>query len=328
MRIGRILFALCLAWIVMDAAVLLSGPDPSSKRSMAWQTDFSQAWAEARRLQRPMVIHFHAHWCAPCRRMERDVLHSREILQRLGTNFIGVKVDSDRHPVLVRKFRVQSLPCDVFVDPEGRILSRTTGYQNKSRYLARLGRVESRFAQSRKIQIAKDDKFAPGRTVRPKKPGLAVGQRNAKQKQPANDPSNNSVPVDNSRSPRRVELPVGLNAYSPVSLSKWRKWHKGKKQLAATYQGIVYHLASPAELREFQNDPARFAPRLLGCDPVVLWETDRAVAGSTHYGAFFDNELFLFVSAESRKRFKQNPLRFTRTRHVLRVEQIERTRLR
>ena len=107
-----------------------------------------------------------------------------------------------------------------------------------------------------------------------------------------------------------------------------KKWIKGKKEFSHTYQDVVFYLANAEELGKFQEDAGRFAPQLLGCDPVVLWNSDRAVLGNTQYGAYFDNELYLFDSAQSRKRFKENPLRYTRTRHVLRVDRIDVTRLR
>ena len=83
-----------------------------------------------------------------------------------------------------------------------------------------------------------------------------------------------------------------------------------------------------AELVEFRNNPESFAPKLLGCDPVILWETDRAVAGSVEYGAFFDGELYLFKTEERRKQFKANPSRFNRLQHALKADQIEQTVMR
>ncbi len=328
MRIDWIVFALSFVWIVLDGANLLPASSVTKKQPSLWRTEFSEAWTEARELQRPLVIHFYANRCAPCRRMERDVLDSRKILQQLETSFVGVKIDCERHPVLVRKFRVASLPSDVVLDPEGRILSRTTGYQNTSRYLARLGRVEVRFAQSRKFKVTMDDKFSSAEKSNPREHDVAVVQGGNTRKLNDQDSSSASVPLKQLQGPNQVKLSVGLDAFSPVSLSKLRTWRKGKKQLAATYQGIVYYMATIAELREFEGDAPQFVPRLQGCDPVVMWNSDCAVPGSTQFCAFFDNQLFLFVSAESRERFKKNPLRYTRTRHVLQVDQIERTRQR
>jgi YHS domain-containing protein len=115
---------------------------------------------------------------------------------------------------------------------------------------------------------------------------------------------------------------VGLDGYSPIVLMEERKWIKGKSGLVHTYQGVTYRFQSEAELRRFADDPARFAPRLLGCDPVELWLSDRALRGNTRFGAYFDGQLYLFLTHENRETFKDNPLRYTETRHVLKTSDI------
>jgi YHS domain-containing protein len=122
------------------------------------------------------------------------------------------------------------------------------------------------------------------------------------------------------------KITLGLDGYSPVALSKSRQWVRGKQEFAFNWQDVTYWMTSAEELREFEKNPRQFAPRLLGCDPVILWQTDRAIAGSTQFGAFFDGELYLFSTQDSRDQFKQNPIRYTQTRHVLRPEQVTRLR--
>jgi YHS domain-containing protein len=68
-------------------------------------------------------------------------------------------------------------------------------------------------------------------------------------------------------------------------------------------------------------------PRLLGCDPVVLYRTDRAMSGSTEFGAYFDGGLYLFTAPETRTEFKEHPMRYTRTRHVLRPDDFGGTKI-
>ena len=121
---------------------------------------------------------------------------------------------------------------------------------------------------------------------------------------------------------------VGLSGYSPISLRKHRKWVKGERKYAGQFKGILYYMVDEAELEQFNSDPEKYAPRLLGCDPVVLAETDRAIPGSTRFAAFFGEELYGFVSSATRDRFKQNPQKYVKTRHVLRLEQLEGTALR
>ena len=113
-----------------------------------------------------------------------------------------------------------------------------------------------------------------------------------------------------------------MDGYSPVSLHAQKKWVRGLPRFAHKYHGVNYWLSSAAELKLFRENPRKYAPRLLGCDPVVLNQDDRAVPGKIDFGAFFDGELFFFVSAKSRERFRRNPLLFIQTRHVLRIEHI------
>jgi YHS domain-containing protein len=82
-------------------------------------------------------------------------------------------------------------------------------------------------------------------------------------------------------------------------------------------------MASVEEQQEFNENPTRYAPRFLGCDPVIVYQSDRAVLGSTKFGAFYDDELYLFVSNDNRQAFKANPDQYIRTRVVLRADQIE-----
>jgi thiol:disulfide interchange protein len=92
----------------------------SAKADSGWMKDFDTAQSESQRLNRPLLIHFHADWCVPCRRMDRDVLSSPELAEQFQQAFVGVKVDADQHPELLKRFGVRSLPADVVVSPDGK----------------------------------------------------------------------------------------------------------------------------------------------------------------------------------------------------------------
>lgn len=282
-----------------------------------WLTDFAQAQKAARTAERPLLIHFHADWCAPCRKMERETLSTRALAAQVAGNFVLVKIDVDKHPDLAKRFGVKSLPSDLFVDPGGRILSRNVGYRTQRRYLALVARMDADFRAAVKVRAArsKRQKTAASQTKKktaPAERGLSAAkqQKHSAARRPHAPPA------------RKL---IGLDGYSPVALHRRREWKEGRAQFARDFQGITYWMADAAELRDFDSNPRQYAPQLLGCDPVVLNETDRAVPGRIDYGAFFDGRLFFFVSAASRAKFRRNPLRYTRTRHVLRVDQIEGT---
>jgi len=128
--------------------------------------------------------------------------------------------------------------------------------------------------------------------------------------------------------PHSPDTLIGLDGYSPVAIKNRRTWTRGRRDLSAVWQGVIYYFASEKELRAFRRAPHRYAPRMLGCDPVVLWEDDRAVQGDVRFGAFYAGDLFLFSSSGSRNRFKRNPDRYVQVRHVLNPAEITGKRLR
>jgi YHS domain-containing protein len=295
MRRGGILCGVVCVWA---CAIGYAQPAAPAAKPAGWRHDFEQAQAEAKRLKRPLVVHFSADWCGPCRRMERDVFRTPEFLRQLDGRFVAVKVDADQRPDLVEQFGVRGLPTDLFIDPDGRVLAQSTGYVGRGDYLSQMARIDARFDAASRTHIARSQAGAP----------------------PATLPSRREPLVQNSSSPRVI----GLEGYSPISLWNWREWRKGSPEFAAAYRGVTFHMTTAEERRQFAADPEQYVPKLLGCDPVLIAETERAISGSTKFGAYYNGELYLFASAENRDRFKQAPHRFTRTRHAVRVDEIER----
>lgn len=298
---------ICLGVMAVDAGPTWAA-DPADGH---WYKEVERAVAAAKRTQLPLLVHVSASWCGPCRRMDREFLEKPTMLGQLGTRFIGLKLDADRHEELLEKLSVRSVPTDLIVDTQGNIISRSEGYQDQKTYFSRLARIEAVFKRSQTSRIARDraDSQSSGNPQRNETPVP----------RPRPDESRTTTPS----SPKPARRLVGLDGFSPIALYKFRRWERGEPRFAAEYKGIVYYLSSAVERREFEESPGRYAPRLLGCDPVILEKSDRAIAGSTKFGAYFDDELYLFTGAESRARFKQNPLQYVRTRHVLRVDEIE-----
>ena len=346
MNVRKAALSLCLVGLVTWATPCSAAPTvtkptgtkPTVKKIKLWRTDFAQAEKDAKSLDRPMLIHFHAAWCGPCKQMDAEILNSVELARQVENRFIMVKVDSDRHHDLVERFDVQSLPTDIIVEPDGRLIARSEAYQSPSNYLAHIARAEARWTQAQNLRIAKTR--APANTAVPATPfGKAPDAPTPKPNvpKPGNDNIATSKMPDDGGTAAKPSLPssaapagrtVGLDGFSPVSLAVHRKWVKGDARYGAEYKGVVYHMASTDEQAAFNLHPDRYTPRLLGCDPVLLWKTDRAFRGNTQYGAFYNGELFLFVSPESRTEFKAKPERYTRARHVLRPDQIENANLR
>ncbi|HEV7998521.1 MAG TPA: thioredoxin family protein [Planctomycetaceae bacterium] len=298
--------------------------------SPTWRHDFHAAEAEAKRLNRPLLVHFHAKWCGPCQTMNREVLSDPAVLGQLGSTVIAVKIDSDEHPDLVARFGIDKLPTDIFLDPSGYVLDRSSGMSDREQYMSLIARADSRFAQTHRAHIALQTK-----PVMREPASLARATPGPIAPNPIRRPPQDRPLIAGTTPPGNLKLSpskhpfaaVGLRGFSPVSLVADRKWMRGNDRWACDYEGITYYMNSAEELKQFKDGADRFAPQVLGCDPVILDITDRAVSGDIRYAAFFDGELYLFVSEKSRQAFREDPDRFVRTKHVLKIDDLEDKRL-
>ena len=259
-----------VAVVVLGCLLLTDGVSAAEKPSQRrpglqtaarfWSHDVGQSVKLSKRLDRPLLIHFFASWCGPCKQMEATVLDTSALKRRLAGRVVAVKVDFDRDRATAARYGVRLLPTDVLVSPDGKVLARTTGGQGLRSYLATFDGAASRYRGGRKPRL-------------------------------------------------------GLEGYSPVSLLLRKRWHRGHQRFAARVGDVEYRMASVEELKQFRSQPHRFAPGFAGCDPVLLAETRKRVAGSIHCAAFFGGALYLFKDDQTRSRFRKDPNRYaTRSR--------------
>jgi YHS domain-containing protein/thiol-disulfide isomerase/thioredoxin len=309
------------ALLLIVPATFLAGQaltPPASPATGRWLTDYAQAKAESRRLNMPLLVHFSAAWCGPCQVMERETLNSPAVLAVFGQDVVGVKLDFDRDRGLADAFRVKSIPADVVVAPDGKILGRHSGKQKSGPYTAALKHWGGQFerppaqppAAAQPLMATSAQPFAAGPELQSQP---ASPQRRVNQPQRLGPPGSAGQPPGQDVTPELPPL-IGLDGYSPVQITAHRQWVNGQREFAAIWQGVVYYLTSKEERDLFIASPHKYAPRLLGCDPVSLAESGRAIQGSVECGAFYDSHLYLFENQDSRTRFKRAPEHFLTSR--------------
>lgn len=268
-----------------------------SHSGSCWGSDYAAAQARARQSGKPVLLHFYATYCPPCKKMEAETLHTREVMDLLSEDYESVLINAPKQPDLAERFNVQKWPTDVFVSPDGRVLGTAEGYVSKQQYVSMLN--------------SKASSFRVARQARERERRLAA-KMVEQQKREAEEP----IVSDH--------VQLALEGFCPVTLWRSRAWKNGDTNLTYEFEGEVYTFAGQEELDDFKADPTRYAPRYRGCDPVLLSETELEIVGSTKYGAYFNGELFLFKSLESRKRFKQDPSLFTSVKQAKREPKLSR----
>ena len=94
-----------------------------------WRPWGAEAFAQAAKLNRPVLLDVGATWCAFCELMDKESYTNPELAKFINENFVAVKVDYDADAKLsARLQRAQAyinvpsgLPLTAFVTPDGRL---------------------------------------------------------------------------------------------------------------------------------------------------------------------------------------------------------------
>jgi thioredoxin-like negative regulator of GroEL/YHS domain-containing protein len=95
----------------------------------------------AARTNRLVLVHFWAPWCKPCLQLEKDVFSRPEVARALEANFVMVKLNVDETPATARLYGVSSMPTDVIISPNGRLVSQMQSPPTAGQYIAQMNRA-------------------------------------------------------------------------------------------------------------------------------------------------------------------------------------------
>ena len=92
---------LCLG---LGWACLAGGPALAAPGGIEWRSDLRSAQSEAWAQGRPLWIQFTGPWCHNCHRMERESFTHPKVIDRAGSAFIPVLLQSDAHEELALQY--------------------------------------------------------------------------------------------------------------------------------------------------------------------------------------------------------------------------------
>ena len=256
--------SIALSTLICGMVVPAMGDDAGGPK---WYDSYEEGREAADAQGLPLLLHFYADWCGPCRRMEQTVLNSDLVTAQCG-KVVAAKVNADHERDVADRFSVEGFPTDVLLSQEGDVIMRRTGYASPSEYAAFIHQ------------------------------SVPFGERT----QPV---SAWLIPADVK--PTEDETKLGLMGFSPVSITRDRVWRHGDSNYRWTHRGVVYHLVDADELQVFQAEPNRYVPRLGGLDPLVLVNANQRVQGDIQHGAFYRDGLYLHSSRENQQGFIESP---------------------
>jgi protein disulfide-isomerase len=124
------------ALVVASMASVVHGQD-----RVRWQWDVERAKQQASHTNRLVLLHFWTRSCQPCLRLERDVFSQATFAAGMEEDFVPVKVNAEDMPSLATKYGITSVPTDVIIAPDGRVVARSRCPQTADQYLVSLRRI-------------------------------------------------------------------------------------------------------------------------------------------------------------------------------------------
>jgi YHS domain-containing protein len=106
---------------------------------------------------------------------------------------------------------------------------------------------------------------------------------------------------------RRDTLPVAVDGFCPVELSRHGCWVQGDPRWTVVYKGFSYRLSGNVQRQEFLANPEKFIPANGGFDPVVSVTQRRNVPGQVIFCAAYKGRIYMFSSAATQEYFRNNP---------------------
>lgn len=94
-----------------------------------------------------------------------------------------------------------------------------------------------------------------------------------------------------------LENNLAIQGYDPVAYFKQNKALKGKKELAATYEGVTYYFNSAANKDLFAKNPAAYEPQYGGWCAYAMGSGGEKVEIDPETFKIVDGKLYLFYNA-------------------------------
>jgi YHS domain-containing protein/thiol-disulfide isomerase/thioredoxin len=326
--VSSILGACCLLWSLAATA--------EAQDQIHWQPDLESAQRLAAQHKKLVLIHFWAPWCKPCRQLEQSVFAQPDVGRSLDANFVMVKLNADDSPATTRMYYVSSLPTDVIITPDGRLVASLPSPQTAQQYVAQMNQAAD---GHRRLGAGGTTAGANpmGQTANPYSAAAATaGQQSVAEQQPAiGQPAANQQAINQQAVNQQVvsqaaagqpmvgrpvvdQSVIGQPVVdqsvvgSPPMGAAQPPQGAYAAQPQAPGQGPAGADAAPpsslAGVLPPSNLPAG-APQLGldGCCPVTLVEQKRWARGDAQWGAIHRGRTYLFASSEAQRRFLANP---------------------
>lgn len=130
----RMVFVLGLSCLLTLSTV------PAFGEEITWLRDADEAWAEAVKADRPLVLFITRSKCRFCMKMKSVTFADAEVTAQINSSFVPLAIDPKTDAALIKELKIASYPTTLIISPEAVTLERIKGYLPPEKFLERLAR--------------------------------------------------------------------------------------------------------------------------------------------------------------------------------------------
>ena len=115
-----------------------------NQETIQWRPWEAAAFELAKKEAKPIFLSISANWCHWCHVMDEEGFTHPEVIRRMNTDFIPVRVDSDKRPDINSRYNMGGWPTVAILDAEGEVVTGGT-YMPTGQLLSMLSDVKREF---------------------------------------------------------------------------------------------------------------------------------------------------------------------------------------
>ena len=135
-----------------------------NQETIQWRSWDAEAFQKARDLDKPIFLSISASWCHWCHVMDEESFDHPEVIRRINTDFIPIRVDSDKRPDINNRYNMGGWPTVAILNAGGKVTAGAT-YLPLSQLLIMLSSVKRASVESKKDSL-EHEPIAPRPTLK------------------------------------------------------------------------------------------------------------------------------------------------------------------
>ncbi len=130
---NAIRIALLFAGLLLNGAATCAA---MGQDQISWMTDLEEAQRIANRDGKFLLIHFWSERCGPCKKLDTFVFAHPSVARAIHEHYIPVKINTDEQRGIAASYKIDRIPQDVIVMPNGEIVTKQVSPSKANQYIA------------------------------------------------------------------------------------------------------------------------------------------------------------------------------------------------